>query len=105
MSFWGKVEYAYMSGMHNVVKDYTLKDAAKDIGLAKGDAYAKAVKAGLITAGKVGRIAAKAVPVVSWVSSLSDAGKFVSGFITGWQMYGYRNAPLGDFELGQFRAS
>ena len=104
MSFWGRVGYAFESGVHNVVKGYSLKDAAKDIGMAKGDAYAKAVKAGLITAGKAGRVAAKAIPAVGWISIAADGLKFAGGFIDGWWMYGYRNAPVGDFELGEFRA-
>jgi hypothetical protein len=75
---------------------FKLKDAAKDIALAKGDAYAKAVKGGLITAEKVGRVAAKAIPVAGWFSTASDVRKFASGFVTGWLMYGARK---GNFDF------
>lgn len=68
----------------------------KDIAQAKGDACAKAVKGGLITAGRVGRVAAKAIPVAGWFSTASDVRKFASGFVTGWMMYGVRK---GNFDF------
>lgn len=96
MSSWGRIGYAFNSGINNVVKDYSLKDATKNIAQAKGDAYAKAVKGGLITAGRVGRVAAKAIPVAGWFSTASDVRKFASGFVTDWMMYGVRK---GNFDF------
>ncbi|GAB6932839.1 hypothetical protein [Calditerricola satsumensis] len=89
MSMLNKIEYALKSAAKETWGDYGYKDLAKDVTMPKAEAYSKAVKTGLISAGKTGTFIAKRfIPVVSTYFLVEDLYKFTKGFIKGWHAYG-----------------
>ncbi|GAB6936274.1 MAG: hypothetical protein C0P72_008410 [Clostridia bacterium] len=88
MSVLNRFGYAVKSGFRELYSNYGWGDLAKDVAMPKAEAYSKAVKAGLISAKTLGKVASRAIPVYGYYSTAQDVWTFGKGFIKGWQAYG-----------------
>lgn len=89
-SYYGnKTRSGAKSGGRAVLNDYGLSDALNSTAQAHAKGYNTAVKTGLMTGSKAGKlVAGKVIPGVGWAMTIKDGYTFVKGFTNGWNAYG-----------------